>query len=166
MQRSESRSQVMLMCGVSGSGKTFHALRLVSEGYLRLSTDAIIWNRFGKELHRLSPEQKRTAFMEAAAELRMRVEDCLKKNQKIVVDATHCRREVRDNMRNLCQQFGIRPLFVYCDASEDILWERLSVRKGEDSDSLPVTREELSRYTAGFCRPQPDEKDFINAEKL
>ncbi|WP_369525508.1 AAA family ATPase [Paramuribaculum intestinale] len=35
------------MCGVSGSGKTFLARRLVGKGFLRLSSDEIIWNLYG-----------------------------------------------------------------------------------------------------------------------
>ena len=36
------------MCGVAGSGKTTYAQRLEAEGYVRLSIDEEIWQRFGR----------------------------------------------------------------------------------------------------------------------
>jgi len=45
---SAGRPEVVLLCGVAGSGKTTYALRLADDGYERLSIDQEIWARFGR----------------------------------------------------------------------------------------------------------------------
>ena len=43
MKKFDIQNQVVIMCGISGAGKTQFALGLVEEGYIRLSTDVLIW---------------------------------------------------------------------------------------------------------------------------
>ena len=40
--------EVVLMCGIAGSGKTTYAKDLEARGYVRLSVDEEIWHRFGR----------------------------------------------------------------------------------------------------------------------
>lgn len=40
--------EVVLMCGIAGSGKTTYAKDLEARGYARLSVDEEIWHRFGR----------------------------------------------------------------------------------------------------------------------
>lgn len=158
------RRPVMIMCGISGSGKTYNALRLEAEGYIRVSVDNIIWRNFGSSLDSLSDSDKRKAFMEANEQARMETESLIARGKKVVVDATHCKRIARDEIRRLCGKYGISPRFIYLSGSKEILWSRLSQRKGEGPDDLPVTREQLDDYFIGFQRPQPDETDIVTLE--
>ena len=41
-------SLVVLMCGIAGAGKTTYAQKLEAQGYIRLSKDEEIWERFGR----------------------------------------------------------------------------------------------------------------------
>ena len=149
------------MCGISGSGKTFHALRLTHEGYVRLSVDNLVWQKVGKNLFKLSQKEQKFLFDECKEEVRRQLKTLLQSGINVVVDATHCRRAARDEVRCICQKAGVKPVFAYCEAEEEELWNRLSQRGGTGPDDLIVTREELSRYWQGFERPQPDETDFI-----
>lgn len=160
MKKSDVSDRAVIMCGISGSGKTYHALRLVQQGYIRLSVDSHVWQKVGPGIGRLTRAEQNALYDECRARVREELALLLKAGRKVVVDATHCRRSVRDDIRRVCAEAGVKPVFVFCMADEDVLWDRLSRRKGTDSDDLIVTREELSRYWRGFERPQPDETDF------
>ena len=150
------------MCGISGSGKTFYAQKLEeNEGYIRLSTDKLIWDKVGERLYDLPDEEKHRLFALCRQEILDQLEALLKSGRKVVVDATHCKRKARDEMRDLCARAGVKPVFAYCDASREELWQRLSQRKGTGADDLIVTQKEFSQYWQGFERPQSDESDFI-----
>lgn len=164
MKKSEIQGQAIIMCGISGSGKTHFALQLEKEGYIRLSTDALIWNKVGDKLFNLSKEEQKKLFTECRKEIRNSFIDLIKSGKRVVVDATHCKRVARDEIRNICRQKDIFPVFVYCEASKEELWNRLSKRKGLGPDDLIVSPDELSEYWLGFERPQADESDFIFLE--
>lgn len=164
MKRSDLQSEAVIMCGISGSGKTHYARRLEKEGYVRLSTDALIWEKKGADLFGLPAEEQKRLFAECRAEILGRLAALLESGEKVVVDATHCRRAVRDEIRGICRRADVRPVFVYCQADEEELWRRLSRRKGEGPDDLPVSRGQLAEYLKGFERPQEDETDFIFSE--
>ncbi len=51
--------KVIVMCGVSGSGKMFLARRFVGKGFLRLSSDEIIWSRYGDRFPGLDSETRK-----------------------------------------------------------------------------------------------------------
>lgn len=161
MKKFDIRSQVIIMCGISGSGKTHIARQLEEKGYLRLSTDALIWDKVGEKLLTLSKEEQKKLFSECREKIRQQLVDHLKSGKKIVVDATHCKRSARDEIRNLCAEEKVMPVFVYCSAEKEELWRRLSKRKGAGPDDLIVTLEELSEYWDGFERPESDESDFV-----
>lgn len=153
--------RAVIMCGISGSGKTRFARRLESEGFIRLSTDSLIWDKVGTRLTDFSPEERKKLFAEQRQEVNRQLRHLLKTDRKVVVDATHCRRSARDEVRKICSEAGVTPIFIYCHADKDVLWQRLSQRKGLGPDDLIVTFEELSGYWLGFERPDPDENDFI-----
>ena len=151
--------QAIIMCGISGSGKTYYARKFEKSGYIRLSTDALIWDKTGSDLNSLAKEEQRKLFAQCNQEVRKRLVDLLKSGKKVVVDATHCKRSVRDEIRKLCKEEGVNPLFLYCNADKNELWRRLSRRKGTGPDDLIVTQEDFFKYWQGFEHPQEDESD-------
>ena len=161
MKKFNPISQAVIMCGISGSGKTHYAKELEKEGYYRLSSDALIWEKAGTGLFNLSKEQQKLLFAECRVELLGNLASLLKSGEKVVVDATNCKRAVRDEIRYICAQANIKPIFVYCHAVKEELWRRLSQRKGNGPDDLMVSSEQLSEYWNGFEHPQNDEFDFI-----
>ena len=161
MKKFDIQSQVVIMCGISGSGKTHHARTLTEKGYIHLSVDALIWDKVGADLFTMPKEEQRNLFAEYRREVCNQLVSFLISGKKVVVDSTHCRRSGRDEIRDICTKMGVKPVFVYCHADKDELWERLSKRKGTGPDDLIVTKEELSEYWQGFERPQDDESDFI-----
>lgn len=150
------------MCGISGSGKTYYARRLEKAGYTRLSSDALIWEKVGEDPAGLPKAEKRQLFAECRRQMLHRLVELLKEGKKVVVDATFCHRDARDEIRELCGALGVEPDFVYCHADKEELWRRLSQRKGADPDDLKVSKEELAEYWHGFEHPREDETDFLN----
>ena len=161
MNKSDIQSQAIIMCGISGSGKTYFARQLEKEGFIRLSTDNLIWEKVGSLLYELSNEDQKELFKQCNQEIRSRLRTLLQSGQKVVLDATHCKRTVRDEVRNICKNLNINPLFLYCKADKEELWRRLSLRKGNNPDDLLVSKEQFSEYWNGFERPQEDETDFV-----
>ena len=161
MKKSDIQTQAIIMCGISGSGKTHFARQLEKEGYIRLSTDNLIWGKVGSQLYELSKEEQKKLFKQCNLEIRNRLRTLLQSGQKVVLDATHCKRTVRDEVRNICKNLNINPLFLYCRADKEELWRRLSLRKGNNPDDLLVSKEQFSEYWNGFERPQEDETDFV-----
>ena len=161
MKKFDIKSQAVIMCGISGSGKTHYARQLEREGYVRISTDNLIWEKVGSGLYELSKEDQKELFKECNQEIRTQLVRLLQSGQKVVVDATHCKRSVRNEVRNICERVKVKPVFIFCSAEKEELWRRLSLRKGNGADELIVTKEQLYEYWNGFERPQKDESDFI-----
>lgn len=161
MKKFDIQCQAIIMCGISGSGKTHFARQLEKEGFIRLSTDNLIWEKVGNRLYELSQEEQKELFKQCNQEVRNRLESLLKSGHKVVMDATNCKRAVRDELRNRCIKAHVKPVFIYCSAEKDELWRRLSLRKGNSAEDLLVTKEQFFEYWNGFERPQADETDFI-----
>ena len=149
------------MCGISGAGKTKFALGLVEEGYIRLSTDVLIWEKAGDKLSSLSKEELKRLFAECREDVFTRLDNLIASGSKVVIDATNCKRKVRDKIREMCAEKEVCPAFVYCYAHKEKLMHRLSQRKGTGPDDLIVTEEEFQNYWLGFEVPQEDESDII-----
>ena len=161
MKKFDIRNQVVIMCGISGAGKTHFALDLVKDGFIRLSTDVLIWEKVGDKLSSLSIEERKKLFAECREEVFTQLNNLIETGSKVVIDATNCKRIVRDKIRELCVNKGVSPIFVYCFADKEELKHRLSQRKGTGPDDLVVTEEEFQNYWLGFERPLEDESDII-----
>ena len=83
MNNDEIDSRVVLMCGISGSGKTHYSRQLENQGYRRLSIDEQIWSRHGSGFADLPPERRKEIFMDATAELFVRLGEMLENGEKV-----------------------------------------------------------------------------------
>ncbi len=132
MQLSDSLSRVVLMCGVSGSGKTFYARKLETEGYVRLSPDELVWRRYGREVSEMPPDRQRSLFADAQEEVAQKLLEHISLGHKV----------------------------VYMKASLPVLRGRLSLRRGTGADDQIVADDLLLTYFSNFQTPGPDESFF------
>ena len=158
-----SDSRAIIMCGISGSGKTRYSRILESQGYVRISADELIWEEYGEDFTSLAPEQRKAAFMAANTKIMSLARNLLMQGKSIVVDATMCKRVNRDAISAVCRQAGSDAHFVYLQVPFDILAKRLSERIGSGPNDQIVPVEQLKQFYANFERPQDDE-DFETIE--
>ena len=155
-------ARVVMLCGVSGSGKTYLAKRLARDfGHVRVSSDALLWNRYGDAFPSLPAEQRQAAFMAVNAELERDVARLLAEGKKVAVDVTHCKRAKRDRIRELCARFGVDPVLVYLATPPAVLRQRLATRQGIGPDDQLVPEQDLARFLANFQPPAPSESPII-----
>ena len=150
-------SDLVLTCGVSGSGKTFIAKLLESKGYTLISSDEIIWSKYGEKFLHLPEEKKREIFSKNFDEIISRLESLLNQNKRIIVDSTMCKRFKRDKVREIASKHGIDPLFLFLNPPFSTLKKRLAYREGITSNDQIVTEEELKAFYINFEAPGSDE---------
>lgn len=153
--------RVVLVCGVSGSGKTRLARRFETDGYTRLSSDALLWERAGEAYAAMSPEARRELFMSVNAELASRLAQMLDAGLRVVVDAALCKRPQRDALRRICADRGIDAATIFLDTSLPELRRRLAGRRGTGPDDQIVSPDALASFHSGFERPAPEEHAII-----
>ena len=158
--RSIADERVVMMCGVSGSGKTFFSRMLERQGFARLSADRLVWERYGHEFTTMPFPVQKKIFQDVAGRIIDMMCGLLSDGHKVVIDATMCKRVKRDAVVRACEPYGVRPLIVYLDAPFGVLRERLARRKGIGADDQVVDEERLRAFHANFVPPSPDE-NFI-----
>ena len=154
-------ARVVIMCGVSGSGKTFFSRRLEQLGFRRISSDGIVWDKYGSDFTHFPPSRQKEIFMSAQHDLAEQMVSLIDAGDKVVVDSTMCRRSKRNHMRALCLSKGINPAIVYMSAPLHILQERLSNRKDTGPDDQRVDDDNLKQYYTNFETPSADENALV-----
>lgn len=157
----DSDARIVLLSGISGSGKTHLAKMLEKEKFTRLSVDAFLMAEYGKEFKSFEPERQRMLTAEAESALAERMATEVKKGKRVVIDSCLCKRSKRDFMRRKAQETGHHTLLIYMQASFDESLRRLKARKGEGCDDIPVSEEMLRRFFCGFERPDEDENAIL-----
>lgn len=154
-------ADIVLMCGVSGSGKTVLARQIERLGYHRVSADNLIWQSYGDEFPSFDAGRRGEIFRNTAAEIETIVDHALSSGEKIVVDSTMCKRFKRDAIRDICGRHNAKPLFVHLDPPVETLSARLALRTGTGPHDQIIAHDELLSFLNNFHRPAPDETDFI-----
>lgn len=126
------RPWLVVLCGLSGTGKTTIAAALAEQiGATHLSSDVI-----RKEMHGLKPTERSpsgTLYSDPAnettyQELLSRAERRLTDGSSVVLDATYLRRDDRTAVQALGQQTGSPALFVECRCPDSEIERRLIER--------------------------------------
>lgn len=139
----------VMMCGVSGSGKTTMARRLEAEGWVRLSPDALTYDTG-------------LSYPEAMARTLDRLRPLLDAGRRVVIDAAMCKRTGRDALRRICRDAGVRCGLIYLSAPREELLRRLTARAGSGPDDIIVPAADLDRFLQNFQPPEPDEPQLID----
>lgn len=136
------RPMLLLVCGLSGSGKSTGALELAQAlGGVRIRSDVE-----RKRLHGLAPTARPDAARTATLYSRAATERTYARLQELarsllragivaIVDAAALRRVERDALRALAASIGAAFVLVECSAPEAVLRDRIVYRQREDRDA-------------------------------
>lgn len=155
--------EVVLMCGVAGSGKSTYARTLETQGYIRLSVDEEIWRRFGRYGVDYGPEQYGQHTEVARQVVRERLLSLIADGRDVVVDSSFWQRSRRFEYRQLIERAGGRWRLVYLKADPELLRQRLQARaERRDADAaFPITDALLARYLQAFEPPSGEGEQVI-----
>jgi len=163
--------EVILMCGTSGSGKTFISKQLEASGYIRLSLDSKMWGKYGESYMHLPMDSQSKLQSDAETTLIQEMISAIGEGRDVVVDQCLCKRSKRDIYRKIATKAGAEVKLVYCHADRDTLVARLIKRNAVPGpDSAIVSIEMLDRFLSGFQIPEPDEgaidaEDFLRCRR-
>lgn len=121
-------SNVIMMCGVCGSGKKTYAKQKEKEGYIRLSIDEEMWNTYGQRGIDYPENQYDILSEEIELVLRKRMEQLIKNGKNVVIDFSFWNKENRELYRNIIKNAGGTVKLVYMKASKEVLRKRLQKR--------------------------------------
>ncbi len=157
-------AQVVLLCGLAGSGKTTYAQGLEASGYVRLSIDEEVWSRFGR--FGVDYEPARYAELSAVAEaaLRHRLVALVRQGRDVVIDFSFWQRAARDRYKQLIEDAGGSWRLVYLRADQVLLRRRLKgrSRRFDANAAFPITDDIFASYLAGFEEPHDEGEEIVD----
>lgn len=159
------RPQVVMMCGVAGSGKTTYAQRLEARGYVRLSIDEEVWTRFGRFGIDYDPADYQEHSSVAEGELVHRLVSLIRQGRHVDLDFSFWQRATRDHYKQLIENAGGRWRLVYLKVDPALLRQRLDLRseRFDANAAFPITDDILNAYVSGFEEPNGEGQEVITA---
>ncbi|HTK99738.1 MAG TPA: AAA family ATPase [Pseudomonadales bacterium] len=165
------RSVFVLMCGVSGSGKSWVAERLVQ----RLPGVRIRSDIERKRLANLAPQARTQSGIDSglyAADRSDALYDhllgCAEAlavgGERVIVDATFLSAARRTPFIEAAARSGIACVIVYCRATRDVLAQRIERRNAERRDPSEATVEVLDAQLASYEAPTESEAIVVTLD--
>ncbi|MFD8915106.1 AAA family ATPase [Streptomyces sp. NPDC059575] len=149
-----SRAIVYLLVGLTGSGKTTYAKRVLA-GVTRLSVDELVHERHGR--YGVDYPEPQYFELEApiVAEVRERVAELVAAGTDVVLDHGLWLRSSRDEWKKLVEDAGGRWRLLYFPVERAELLRRLEKRnKRTDGNALMVTESALDDFYERFDVPE------------
>ena len=161
----DPRPEVVLLCGVAGSGKTTYASALEAQGYVRLSVDQEIWRRFGRHGIDYDPVDYDALTEVARRAVDERLVAVVAEGRDVVLDSSLWQRARRDECKRLVEGAGGRWRLVHLRVPPEVLRARLRERASrvDANAAFVVTDELLDRYLAGFEVPSGEGEEVVDA---
>lgn len=143
---------VLTMHGISGTGKSTVALRLVDQlGAVRIRSDAERKRLFGQNIHE-HPDAGMSARMysdksnhETYEKLARLCADVLDAGLSVIVDATNLKQWQRDTIQQVADSRGVPLCIAYCQASMSVIRQWIQKRSHEDFDPSDANLEVANR---------------------
>jgi hypothetical protein len=164
------RAQMILMCGVSGSGKSVLAGALST----RLCAIHVRSDIERKRMAGLAALERTAAQLDTGiyapqitgqtyARLATLARSALQAGLSVLIDATNLRADQRQPFIRMAREFAAAVAIVYCTAPQAELLRRVSARSRAGNDPSEADVTVLRRQLARLEVPQPDEADVVLA---
>ena len=149
-------SNVIMMCGVCGSGKTTYAKQKEKNGYVRLSIDEELWKTYGRKGIDYPDSRYEELSEKVEAMLCEKLIRFMKDGKNVVIDFSFWNRENRNFYREIIAKAGGTAELVYMKASKETLQKRLKKRNMLLNANSPfiITNEILEHHYNNFEEPQ------------
>ncbi|KUL23157.1 AAA family ATPase [Actinoplanes awajinensis] len=158
---------VYLLSGLTGSGKTTYARKLVEEGVVRLSVDEMMHSRHG----RFGIDYRESRYFELEApiidEIRGRLVRLIGRGRDVVFDHGLWRRADRDTYKHLVEAHGAQWRLLYFKVDKAELQRRLAERHQRDgANAATVSPRALDEFYARFDEPMDEGEEIITGTGL
>ena len=164
----ERPAAIVLMCGVSGSGKSWLAERLVP----RIAAVRVRSDVERKRLAALAPLADSGSNLDAGLysaqatdELYRRLETCADAvvggGERVIVDATYSSAARRAQLRSIANRRGVHCVTVHCTAPKALLVERIEQRVRSHADPSEATVAVLERQLLRHEAPTDAEPSVV-----
>jgi predicted kinase len=154
-----STSNVILMCGPAGSGKSTFAKKFESKGMTILSYDKESFKR-GLNVHPLPKGVEK----DIKTYLDRRLIELLEQNRDIVLDYSFWSKEMRMEYISLLKKYNIDPKIYYITTPKEVVMERIRKRNGNHENDIMLSEEMASLYYDHFQPPTTEEGEVIVVE--
>ena len=158
------RPQLILVSGLSGSGKTWLAKRLaprLEAIHLRSDVERKRLAGVADMAHSDSAVGAGLYVPQASAEVYAHLEICaghaLAGGRSVIVDATFGRREDRARFAALAKSYRVRASLIFCSAPVEVLRHRIVERAARGSDASEANLAVLDWQRARFSEAVPEE---------
>jgi predicted kinase len=164
------RPQLMLTCGVSGTGKTWLSTRLLAKmpgirvrsdverkRLAGLSATASSKSLPGSGIYTKDYTERTYARLEACAKI------ILQGGEHAIIDAACLRRAERERIVAIAQAAGATAHIVHCTAPTDVLRQRIMARQAQAQDASEATVAVLEQQLA-WWEPLSAEEEAIAIE--
>lgn len=161
------KPEVYMLCGLTGSGKSTFAAKLVGQGLTKLSLDESMRERYGRVGVDFPGEKYRELEQGVNRDLKQELIGLLAAGQSVVLDYGFWERSNRNHFKQLIEEHGGTWQLLYFKADKDTLLERLEQRnERNDANAIYVTPTMLDDFIARFEEPQDEGEQIIEAGSI
>jgi predicted kinase len=154
---------VVMLCGLTGSGKTTYARGLEAQGFTRLSVDEVVFEANG----RYGVDYPESEYFDrgrlAVAAVKRQLLGLMNAGEPVVLDIGLWRKADRDAYKRLIKDHGGTWRLLYFRADRQTLMDRLRERNlRADANALTVTSSALDDFIRRFEPPAGEGEEIID----
>jgi len=150
---------LFLTVGLPGAGKTTRAKEIEAEyEAIRLTKDEWVLKILGETASRTTADAISPRVEQALWQLALELLDY---KNNVIIDFGLWAIEERKEFREVAERHGAKVYFVQCEASLEVLWERVRNREESKAGTLHIEYEEMKEWYERFEPLTDDEKRYV-----